>query len=46
MENIRFARPDATDFEVIEASKHAQCHEFITELLDQYESLVGERAWC
>ena len=43
MENIRFARSDATDEEVIQAAKHAQCHEFITELPDQYQSLVGER---
>ena len=43
MENIRFAKPGATDDEVIQASKHAQCHEFIEQLPDQYQSLVGER---
>lgn len=43
MENIRFARMDATDDEVIEASKKARCHEFISELPEQYQSLVGER---
>lgn len=43
MENIRFARPDATDHDVITASKHAQCHEFIEALPEKYESLVGER---
>lgn len=43
MENIRFAKLDATDNEVIEAAKKAKCHEFISELPDQYHSLVGER---
>lgn len=43
MENIRFAKPDATDEEVIQAAKHAQCHEFIEALPEQYQSLVGER---
>lgn len=43
MENIRFAKPDATNEEVIEAAKKAKCHDFIMELPDQYQSLVGER---
>lgn len=43
MENIRFAKPDASDEEVIEAAKNAKCHDFISELPDQYQSLVGER---
>lgn len=43
MENIRFAKPSATDKEVIDASKKARCHKFITELSEGYESLVGER---
>jgi ATP-binding cassette subfamily B protein len=43
MENIRFARPDASDEEVIEASKKSRCHEFIMELPEQYQALVGER---
>jgi len=43
MENIRFAKTDATDEEVIEAAKKARCHEFISELPEQYQSLVGER---
>ena len=43
MENIRYGRLDATDEEVIEASKRAHCHEFISQLPDGYESLVGER---
>lgn len=43
MENIRFAKMDATDDEVIIAAKKARCHEFIIELPDQYQSLVGEK---
>jgi len=43
MDNIRYSRPDATDEEVIEASKQAHAHEFITQLPEGYESLVGER---
>jgi ATP-binding cassette subfamily B protein len=41
MENIRFARPDATDAEVIETAKLAQCHEFIQEMADGYDTVVG-----
>lgn len=43
MDNIRYARPDASDLEVIEASKQAHCHEFISQLPDGYQTLVGER---
>jgi ATP-binding cassette subfamily B protein len=43
MENIRFAKPDASDEDVIEAAKKAKCDEFISELHDKYLSLVGER---
>lgn len=43
MENIRYGRTDATDEEVIDASKKAHCHEFVSQLTVGYESLVGER---
>lgn len=43
MENIRYGKPDATDEDVIEASKKAHLHEFITQLPDQYNTYVGER---
>jgi ATP-binding cassette subfamily B protein len=43
MDNIRYGNVDATDDEVIEASKKAHCHEFIAALPEGYESLVGER---
>jgi ATP-binding cassette subfamily B protein len=43
MENIRYGRLDASDEEVIAASKAACCHEFIVTLDEGYQSLVGER---
>lgn len=43
MENIRYGRIDATDQEVIAASKKAHCHEFISQLAEKYNTLVGER---
>lgn len=43
MENIRYGRLDATDEEVFEASKKAHCHEFIEQIPEKYEALVGER---
>jgi ATP-binding cassette subfamily B protein len=43
MENIRYGRLEATDEEVIEASKLSYCHEFIEKLDEEYQSLVGER---
>lgn len=43
MDNIRYGRIDATDEEVMDASKKAQIHEFIAQLPEGYETLVGER---
>lgn len=43
LENIRFGRPDATDDEVIEASKLAGAHEFILDTDKGYETVLGER---
>ncbi|MBZ0302758.1 MAG: ATP-binding cassette domain-containing protein [Anaerolineae bacterium] len=42
-ENIRYGRLGATDAEIIEAAKAANAHDFILQLPDQYETLVGER---
>ena len=42
-ENIRMARPDATDEEVYSAARAANAHEFIQELEHGYDTLVGER---
>ena len=41
--NIRMGNPDATDQEVVEAAKLANAHEFIQEMSDGYDTLVGER---
>jgi ATP-binding cassette subfamily B protein len=41
--NIAYGRPDATDAEVLTAAKAAQVHEFVTELPDGYDTVVGER---
>lgn len=43
MDNIRFGRLDATDEEVIEAAKRAHAHDFIMNLPDGYQTMVGER---
>jgi ATP-binding cassette subfamily B protein/subfamily B ATP-binding cassette protein MsbA len=42
-ENILFGQPDATDEQIIEAAKAAFAHDFILELPEGYETLVGER---
>ncbi len=42
-ENIAFGRPDATEEEVVAASRAAQAHEFVDRLAQGYDTLVGER---
>ena len=42
-ENIAYGRPEATLDEVIVAAKAAQAHEFILELENRYDTVVGER---
>lgn len=42
-ENIRFGNPEATDEEIAEAAKAANAHDFIMELAEGYDTLVGER---
>ncbi|MBI2193201.1 MAG: ABC transporter ATP-binding protein [Planctomycetes bacterium] len=42
-ENIRYARPDATDEEVMEAAHLAQIDDFIRSLPEGYRAVVGER---
>ncbi len=42
-ENIAYGKPDASMDEIIEAAKAAQAHQFVDELDEGYESLVGER---
>jgi ATP-binding cassette subfamily B protein len=43
LENIRYGNPLATDEAVIQASKLAHAHEFITGFRQGYQTLVGER---
>lgn len=40
--NISMGRPDATKEEVIEAAKKARCYDFIMELPDGFDTMVGE----
>jgi ABC-type multidrug transport system fused ATPase/permease subunit len=42
-ENIAYGRPDATEEEIVNAARRAQADEFIRQLPNGYESLVGER---
>ena len=42
-ENIAYGSPEATEYEVMEAAKIAEAHEFITQLPQAYETIVGER---
>jgi ATP-binding cassette, subfamily B, bacterial len=42
-ENIHYGRIDATEQDVLAASKLAHCHDFISQLPNGYDTLVGER---
>jgi ATP-binding cassette subfamily B protein len=44
-ENLRFARPGATDAELEEAARAAQIHEHLAALPDGYDTVVGERGY-
>lgn len=41
--NMRFAKPNASREEVVEAAKRAQAHDFISKLPKGYDTVVGER---
>jgi ATP-binding cassette subfamily B protein len=43
--NLRYARPEATDADLIEACKAAQIHDLIASLPDGYDTVVGERGY-
>ncbi|HEY1822237.1 MAG TPA: ABC transporter ATP-binding protein [Trebonia sp.] len=44
-ENLRFAKPSATDEELIAAAKVAHIHEHLMSLPDGYDTIVGERGY-
>ncbi|WCD84939.1 putative ABC transporter ATP-binding protein [Streptomyces xanthophaeus] len=44
-DNLRFAKPDATDAEIAEAARAAQIHDHIASLPEGYDTLVGERGY-
>jgi len=44
-ENLRFAKPDATDEEIEAAARAAQIHELVATLADGYDTVVGERGY-
>ena len=43
LENVRYGRLEASDEEVIEAARKAYAHDFIAQIKEGYDSLVGER---
>lgn len=45
LDNIRYAKPDATFEEIVNAAKTANCHDFITRMPDGYNTVVGERGY-
>jgi ATP-binding cassette, subfamily B, bacterial len=44
-DNLRFAKPGASDAELEEAARAAQIHDLIDRLPDGYETIVGERGY-
>jgi ATP-binding cassette, subfamily B, bacterial len=44
-DNLRFARPGASDEEIEKAARAAQIHDLIASLPDGYETMVGERGY-
>ena len=44
-ENLRFARPDATDSDIEDAARTARIHDLIASLPDGYDTVVGERGY-
>jgi ATP-binding cassette subfamily B protein len=42
-ENLRYARPDATDEQIVAAARAAQIHDLIVSLPEGYDTMVGSR---
>src|SRR5690606_3819315 len=45
LDNLRYACPDASEAEIVEACRAAQIHDVIASLPDGYETIVGERGY-
>ncbi|WP_031262015.1 ATP-binding cassette domain-containing protein, partial [Curtobacterium sp. B18] len=45
LDNLRYAKPDATDDEIERAARAANIHETIASFPDGYETIVGERGY-
>src|SRR5699024_7031718 len=45
LDNISYAKPDASFDEIVEAAKIAHAHEFITKLPDGYNTRVGNKGY-
>ncbi len=43
--NLLYAKPEATDEDLVSATKTANIHQFITQLPDGYQTIVGERGY-
>src|SRR6202021_140386 len=44
-ENLRYAKPDATDAQIEHAARAAQIHDLIAGLPDGYDTMVGSRGY-
>ncbi|MBA4687163.1 MAG: ABC transporter ATP-binding protein [Candidatus Galacturonibacter soehngenii] len=43
MDNIRYGKPEATDYEIIQAAKNANAHDFIMSFPNGYDTDIGQR---
>ncbi|AEM68728.1 ABC transporter ATP-binding protein [Mycoplasma putrefaciens] len=45
LDNIKYAKPSATDQEIIQACKKAELHDLVMSWPDQYQTVIGERGF-